>query len=196
MAGLVDDAHHVIRYLCSEEARISHRIDPRQIVLVGHSVGAWVALIAAAADAKIHCPASLDGYNLGKVESLMQTDAQEKDDMIRFLVQTTDPDSEPIRASAQDLAPQLMGNPAAFDLAQQAKALQDNTVLLLSGFHDDVAKPAQHIQPLEEAFRAAGMDGLTVKVLKNGDHAASADRNALTRTLLRWLRKDCQLVEW
>ena len=181
----VDDAHQVIRYLRSEEARTSHRIDPSQIVLVGHSVGGWVALMAAAADPKIHCAASLDGYNLGKVGALMQTDAQEKADLIRYLVQTTDSDSGPIRASAHDLAAQLMRNPAAFDLAQQARALQDKTVLLLSGFHDDVAKPAQHLQPLAEAFRAAGMDGLSVKVLENGDHVASADRIALTRTLLR-----------
>lgn len=191
-ANAVEDASAVVRFLRSAEAKKRYYVDPDQVILVGHSVGGWVALMSAASDSKIACVASLAGYNLGRAGELMRQDEKMKSNLIDYFVETTDPGSGPIRAAgAQALADQLTNDPGALDVALRASALRDRSVLLVSGAKDSVAKTAEHHDPLVKALQSAGASRLRTVVYENGDHAFSAYRIALARAIVQWIQTNC-----
>lgn len=191
-ANAVEDASAAVRFLRSAEAKKRYYVDPDQVILVGHSVGGWVALMSAASDAKIACVASLAGYNLGRAGDLMRQDETMKTNLTDYFVETTDPDSGPIRAAGtQALADQLTRDPGALDVAPRASLLRDRSVLLVSGAKDSVAKTAEHHDPLVKAFQSAGASRLQTVVYENGDHVFSAYRIALARAIVQWIQTDC-----
>jgi uncharacterized protein len=188
----VQDASSAVQFLRSTETRQRYHVDPERIILVGHSVGGWVAFMAAAADPKITCAAYIAGYNLGRAGQLMRQDEKLRAGLTAYVRDTTDQESGPIRAaaSAQALIDEVTDNPRPFDLAQRADALRGRPLLLVAGAKDGVAQVSEHYEPVLKALKDAGADPVQSVVL-DADHAFSAHRIALAKVLVQWLRTDC-----
>ena len=91
--------------------------------------------------------------------------------------------------SGAALVRQLMENADQFDVVRRAGSLRDRALLLITGSRDeDLPPPFQLHEPLAAAL--AGAPRVRTLVL-NDDHAFSANRIALGRSLLEWLRNDC-----
>lgn len=180
----LEDVAAAVGFLRSAAARTEHRVDGGRIALVGHSFGGWLALEAAAADPRIRCVASLSGVNLGGG----RLDDPAGDAAWRaYLEATNHPDSGPIRAaSVEALHREAAVERARFDLLGLVPRLKDRGVLLIAAARDTGVPPADHHEPLVRALTAGGAQRLDSELFDD-DHAYSAHRVALARTVVHWL---------
>jgi pimeloyl-ACP methyl ester carboxylesterase len=184
--GAEDDAHAAVAFLRSEAA--AYGIDVRRLALIGHSVGGWVALRAAAADPQVAAVASLAGTNLGALGQLARADATIRSAILEAVRVASTPDAGPIRAQdASGLAQAVWEAAEAFDLARTGPALRTRSVLLVGASADQEAPVALHHEPLVRAFVAAGAERLAHRVLP-ADHSFVAAGAALHSAVLDWLR--------
>ena len=163
------------------------RSDPSRVVLVGHSMGGFLAIIAASEDPGVRCVASLAGANLG----LLGLAAANPDRRAEF-EKALGGWSGPIRgASGKKLVAELMKNADRFDTMRRAKALAPRPVLLVAGSRDAVTPASVHHDPLVAAFAAAGAKH-TRSVVLDADHAFSDKRIALAHAVVEWIGAECR----
>ena len=163
------------------------RSDPSRVVLVGHSMGGFLAITAASEDPGVRCVASLAGANLG----LLGLAAANPDRRAEF-EKALGGWSGPIRgASGKKLVAELMKNADRFDTTRRAKALATRPVLLVAGSRDAVTPASVHHDPLVAAFAAAGAKH-TRSVLLDADHAFSDKRIALAHAVVEWIGAECR----
>jgi hypothetical protein len=163
------------------------RPDPSRVVLVGHSMGGFLAIIAASEDPGVRCVASLAGANLG----LLGLAAANPDRRAEF-EKALGGWSGPIRgASGKKLVAELMKNADRFDTTRRAKALATRPVLLVAGSRDAVTPASVHHDPLVAAFAAAGAKH-TRSVVLDADHAFSDKRIALAHAVVEWIGTECR----
>ena len=163
------------------------RSDPSRVVLVGHSMGGFLAIIAASEDPGVRCVASLAGANLG----LLGLAAANPDRRAEF-EKALGGWSGPIRgASGKKLVAELMKNADRFDTTRRAKALATRPVLLVAGSRDAVTPASVHHDPLVAAFAAAGAKH-TRSVVLDADHAFSDKRIALAHAVVEWIGAECR----
>ncbi|HEY4647815.1 MAG TPA: alpha/beta fold hydrolase [Gemmatimonadales bacterium] len=63
-ANALDDVASAIRFVRSDSSVTAFRIDNRRLILAGHSMGGWLALMGSAADSSIACTVALDYWNV------------------------------------------------------------------------------------------------------------------------------------
>jgi pimeloyl-ACP methyl ester carboxylesterase len=180
------DVAAVVDEIASPAFAAAHRIDASRIVLVGHSMGGFAALLSASELERVDCAASLAGANLGLWNEALAT-PEGTAGMTRAL----DGWRGPIRgATGASLVADVRANGARFDLRRHADALAAKPILLVAGSRDDVTPPALHHAPLAEAIGARPGARLTERVL-DADHAFADRRVELTRLVVGWLERDC-----
>jgi len=163
------------------------RADPSRVVLIGHSMGGFLAIMAGAEDSGVRCVGSLAGANLGLMGHAA-ADPKHRADFEKALGGW----SGPIRgASGKKLTAELVANADAFDTTKHAVALATRPVLLVGGSRDTVTPPPLHHQPLVAAFNAAGAKQMT-SVEVDADHAFSDKRLALAHAVVEWISKECR----
>jgi hypothetical protein len=182
-----EDVESAIEFVRSATFAASFRADPARIALVGHSMGGFLAIMAAAENPDARCVASLAGANLG----LMGQAAVDPTRRAEF-EKALGGWSGPIRgASGKKLVAELVTNARSFDTTQRAAALATRPVLLVAGARDTVTPPPIHHDPLVAAFAAAGA-AHTRSVNLDADHAFSDKRVALAHTVVGWLGSECR----
>jgi dienelactone hydrolase len=162
------------------------RIDAARLAVVGHSVGGWVALRAAAADPAVAAAAALAGTNLGRLGALARGDDAIQAAMREAVRAVSDPDAGPVRvADLEALVRDVVTGAEAYDLTRTAAGLRERPVLLVGATEDREAPLALHHVPLVGAFEAAGAERLTHAVLA-ADHAFTDTAPALHAVLVEW----------
>jgi len=183
----LEDVDSALEFVRTTSFATKFRADPARIALVGHSMGGFLAMMAAAANPDARCVASLAGANLG----LMGHAAADPKHRAEF-EKALGGWSGPIRgASGKKLTAELVANADAFDTTKRAAALATRPVLLVGGSRDTVTPPPLHHQPLVAAFNAAGAKHVR-SVELDADHAFSDKRIALSREVVAWLGTDCR----
>ncbi len=187
-AGALDDVEAAVRQARAARFAAAHRIDPQRVVLVGHSMGGFLALAAASEMPEVRCVGSLAGANLGAMGAALSGDP----DRAAAAARAIEAWSAPIRgASGTALVGELERHARRFDTTRRADALAGRPVLLAAGTRDSVAPLADHHAPLVRALERAGADQLTVVIL-NTDHAFSDQRVTLARHVVAWLEGSCR----
>jgi len=182
------DVAAVLRTVRSPEFSKAKRADPQRVVLVGHSMGGFLALMTASEDPDIRCAASIAGANLGLLGRALVANP----DLTRTAVQRFDSWNGPIHGFDGSLAVQsLAANADAYDLVRRAPLLTGKHLLLVAGTRDTDAPIDAHHRPLVAALRAAGAGHVEEKVMVS-DHSFSDARIALTRALVAWLDAECR----
>lgn len=181
--GAVADVPAALAFLRDEAHAAALRIDPERIVPVGHSMGGFVALLAAAADARVPAVAGLAAFNFGLHARLMQ---QVPDIRARTLAELA-PLMPPLHgATAEGLVEEMAAHRADWNLLDRVPALRDRPVLLIAAERDETAIPLLHHRPLVDAF---GPDAPRLTAVTfDADHLFSSHRIALARTVAAWLR--------
>ncbi|HKP76696.1 MAG TPA: alpha/beta fold hydrolase [Longimicrobiaceae bacterium] len=183
----LDDVAAALAWLRAPETRTRFRVDADRVALVGHSMGAWLALESAAADPSVACTASLDAWNLGAFGS----DAREhpEHDPGAYFRQTTDPESGPIRGRADDMLREAVANADRWNYLTLAPRLKDRAVFLASTTPQAEAMRVR----LTNLLRDEGAAHVR-STHYDDDHSFSAHRVALANELVAWLRGDCAAV--
>ncbi|MGZ8470993.1 MAG: alpha/beta hydrolase family protein [Gemmatirosa sp.] len=181
------DVAAALAFLRDPAIAARHRVDSRRLALVGHSMGGWLALRAAAADPAVACAAGLEFWDAGRDGVAMRTDTASRREFRAYTTDITAPGG-PLRAAggANALVRSLLDRGDEWSLATSAPALRGRPVLLL-----DNADNASHA-PLVDALRRAGNGRVTTHVWPT-DHSFSDRRVGLARTVIDWLRVGCRL---
>lgn len=184
IAGAAADVPAALAFLRREDTAAAYRIDGGRIVPVGHSMGGFVALLAAAEDERVPAVAGLAAFNFGLHARLMRQVPAVRAQTLAEL----GPLVPPLRgATAAGLADEMLARSADWNLVDRVPALTDRPVLLVSAENDATAVPLLHHRPLVEAFEKTGGRALRHALIVD-DHLFSASRVALAGHIASWLK--------
>jgi pimeloyl-ACP methyl ester carboxylesterase len=157
------------------------RTDANRIILVGHSMGGFASLMAAARDDRIACAAAITPADLGAFAGLFDAQPQLARDWSSY--------SDTLQMlhgfSGKVALDEITANRKTFDLRALAPQLRGKSVLVV-GADRDTDVPADFIvQPLIDAYEA-DLAIRTTGVILSGDHSFSWSRDELIQTVKRW----------
>ncbi|HEX8574509.1 MAG TPA: alpha/beta fold hydrolase [Allosphingosinicella sp.] len=171
-AGNLDDAAAVLRYLRDPANAARLRSDPTKIVVAGHSMGGWVAAMAAQRDPDPAGAILISAANMGGR-------AGPRADVVALMADNME---SLAGVSAESMADELMSRSAAFDWSAGAAGLARHPLLVLSS--DDGLAPAT--DALAAKVKAA--PGAKVATFHSRtDHGWSGARIRLAHEVIRWL---------
>lgn len=184
--NVLDDVDAALDFLAVPELGSEHRVDPARVVLVGHSLGGFAALMTAARREDVDGVVSLAGANLG----LYGARAAEEPEMRQAFVAALEADTGPLAGtSGEALVQEVLAAGDDWDLRNRVERITDRPVLLIAASRDEGVDPDQHHRPLVAAFQDAGAERLDHMILR-GDHSFSPSRIALAQAVVGWLSRE------
>ncbi|MGC2403738.1 MAG: alpha/beta hydrolase [Acidobacteriaceae bacterium] len=179
----IEDTAAAVEYLRSPSMARILRLDPSRVVLIGHSMGGFMAVQAAAADPTILGIALISAGDIGgRIPRALTKDQQEA--TIRSLSAAYEREGvAPLSGcTPEGLAHEAVANAAQWGFASKVPLLTSRPVLVVSS--DDAY--ARSDQGFAGALRRAGNTRVST-VHFNTDHAYSDQRGPLSGAILRWL---------
>jgi pimeloyl-ACP methyl ester carboxylesterase len=171
-AGNLEDARSVLAYLRDPANAARLRIDPRRIVVAGHSMGGWVTAMTAERDPDLAGAILISAANMGRTRGgREQAVAMMADDMESLAGVT-----------AESMADEVLAHRAEFDWAPGAAGLARAPLLVLTA--DDGLAPMA--DALAASVRAAPGSRVT-NVHVATDHPWSGARIRLEHEVISWL---------
>ena len=178
-----EDVHVALAMLRTSEMREQFRIDAERIVLIGHSMGGFAALLTAANDPSIHAVASLAGFHFGWFAGELRRDPSQ----IAVVVSDWNTRLPALRGlSAEELVQEMLDHSEQWALDHYLEQLAQISILFLGANRDTVAPPHLNHTPLVTALEQRQAPHIRSAILP-GDHMFSESRVALAQHLLSWL---------
>ncbi|RVX38647.1 alpha/beta hydrolase family protein [Nonomuraea polychroma] len=182
---VLQDTAAVVAGLRDEDLAAAHRLDPRRVMLIGHSLGGFAALMTAAAQPSVAAVASVAGFDFGTVAALCRADPS----LRKGYVEAFAGELGPLRGtSGEALVAEVEAAGDSWRLAGLAPLLADRPVLLIGTSLDTVTPHEVHHEPLVAAYQAQPIKRLEHHVFAT-DHALSDHRVTLARTILSFLSR-------
>jgi pimeloyl-ACP methyl ester carboxylesterase len=176
-SSAIEDTAEAVRFLRDPAIAAKYRSDPKRVVVVGHSMGGFLAGYEAAHDPDITAVAMISAVNLGKVN------ADPKEREVR--VKRWQTNLHPVQGTtAAELFTEAERHAREWDYVQWADALRTRPVLLVEA--DD--QNHTDMQALVGALQQKDAIALTHAAVAT-DHTFSDHRIALQTIVLEWLEK-------
>jgi len=169
-AQVPEDAAAVLAYLRGHAAELG--VDPRRLVLAGHSMGGWATALTAARDAGLAGAILISASDLGKVGTLARPE----------VVAGAAGNSETLVTTPEIMADELIAGSAGFAMTRAAPGLRAMPLLVLTS--DDGLAP--HSDALVAAVRTTGGSAVTTRHVAT-DHGWSDARLRLAGEVIDWL---------
>ncbi len=183
--NMLEDVPTAISFLRTATVAKRYRIDSKQIVLIGHSMGGFAAIMSSLHDKNIRSVASISGWNLGLSGELASNNQQQYKKMVR----EWQDELTPLKfASAELLADDLVKHRAEWQLVNYAPELSQKSLLLVAARRDIFVQ--NHV-PVVEALKSIQANNFTEVILES-DHSYSDHRIALANVIVSWLEKQRQ----
>jgi uncharacterized protein len=170
----LEDANAVLAFARDPANAAKLRVDPKRLVVVGHSMGGWVTALTAAQDKGLLGAAMISAGNMGALGGLPRDQAAKllRDNGMEALAGTT----------PEQMADEIIANKDRFDFAKAAPQLKDANLFVLTS-DDGLAGMSD---ALTGAIKASG--GTRLKTLHVAtDHSWSDARVRLQAEVLAWL---------
>jgi uncharacterized protein len=169
----IEDTTAAVAYLRQPALAKTLRLDPKRIVLIGHSMGGFMAVQGGAADPSIIGIGMISAADMaGRVGPIQQMAAAYAREGMAPLAGCT----------PESLAREMLANAAHWKFLAKASALKNRPVLVVTS--DDGLASAN--DAFTAALEKAGNDGVT-KLHLPTDHSYSDQRSALSTAVLQWL---------
>ena len=172
-AQTFEDTDAVLAWLRTPEVSYKLGVDPKRLVIVGHSMGGWISLHTLAHDKGLLGAALISPGDLALIAK------GGRDAALSFVVEDRESIAE---TSSEELANELLGHTEDWQMAAEVPKLKDRRLLVLYS-HDGLE---QHALSVIEPLKAAKSKGL-VAAYTATDHAWSDHRIALQAQVLNWL---------
>lgn len=158
-----------------------YRTNPDHIVLVGHSMGGFASLQAAARDEAISCAAGIAPADIGIMAGAFEASPEAKAGFMAY--------SDSLQMlhglTGEKIMAEIEANKDAFSLQGLAPQLEGKRILVVGGDKDTSVPADVIIQPLIAAYEAdPAID--TTGVVLSGDHSFSWSRDELISTVMDW----------
>jgi uncharacterized protein len=181
-AHAIEDADAQVDWLSSPQVAAKYHIDTARIIVIGHSMGGYMALSAAAHHPDVAAAVSISGASLGHRFAGLK--ARERDKAVAAYVAQVNPvDLLPLTGtSAAELGAEVFEHRDEWDFLKLAPALSRRPVLLITAADGTGPNSAA----LLLALKADGnMRSRHIEV--KTDHPFSDHRIALETDILGWL---------
>jgi uncharacterized protein len=176
-SSAIEDTAEAVRFLRDPAIAAKYRSDPQRLVVVGHSMGGFLAGYEAAHDPDITAVAMISAVNVGKVN------ADPKEREVRLKRWHTN--LHPVKGtSAADLFSEAERHAKDWDYVQWADTLRARPVLLVEADDQNHAD----MEALVGALQQKGAVALS-HVAVATDHSFSDHRIALQTIVVEWLEK-------
>jgi uncharacterized protein len=178
----IEDADAEVAWITSADVAAKYRVDLRRLVLIGHSMGGYMALSAAAHNPGVAAAISISGASLGHRFAGLKPEDKEK--AVAQAAGRIDPvDLLPLAGtSATALGGEVFDHRDEWDFLKLAPLLGKRPVLLITA--NDRTGP--NSVALLEALKAQGNRQAEHIEIKT-DHPFSDHRIALENVILTWL---------
>ncbi|OYX49672.1 MAG: hypothetical protein B7Y90_07350 [Alphaproteobacteria bacterium 32-64-14] len=175
---VIEDVGAATAYLRANAAKL--RTDPARILLVGHSMGGFAALQAAARDPAIKCVAGIAPAEMGAIADQLSQSSEAAADFAAYADQLDMLEG----LDGKELVADILANRAAYDLAKLAPQMVGKSILIVLGDKDvDIPKP----MAMTAAYKAT--QGVKVSGVElSGDHSFSWSRKELADTVIDWAK--------
>lgn len=179
----IEDVAAAIAYLRLPENATRLRLDPSRIVLVGHSMGGFMTVQAAAADPAIKGIAMISAADMASTVAQMQAKGSREDAVKNMGAALAKEGMAPLSGcTPEGLATDLADHATAWTFLSRVGALKDRPAFVITS--DDGLAPADNA--FAAALRQAGDKQATTLHLPT-DHSYSDQRTELSRGVLKWL---------
>jgi pimeloyl-ACP methyl ester carboxylesterase len=179
----IEDTAAAIDYVHSRAMAKILRLDASRTVLIGHSMGGFMAVQDAAADPRILGVALISAADLGgRIPQLLQQRQEQAAIKVLNAAYEREGMAPLSGCTPQGLARETLVHAAQWSFASKASALSSRPALIVSS--DDAY--ARQNQAFAAALRRAG-DRRVTSVHLDTDHVYSDQRGALSNVILRWL---------
>ena len=176
----MEDTLAAIAYVREPGNAAKLRLDPKRIVLIGHSMGGWMAAYAGAHDPAILGTALISGADMALMGG---KGADPKTAVPQLAARLEDEGIQPLAGcTGESLAKELIAHSREYDFLSYAEKLGDRPLLLVSS--DDGLAPQAAM--LAAAVKKQGSAHVTEAHFAT-DHSYSDHRVALEATVLNWL---------
>jgi pimeloyl-ACP methyl ester carboxylesterase len=172
----LEDAQASIDFLCNSTNVKKFRIDSARIVLLGYSMGGFVAAYVTAQEADVFAVALISPGNLGPGS------VRQRANDPQFWERWNDNASRLVGATAQQLVQEVDSDPAKWNYMNCVPHLKNRPVLMLEA--DD--RNTSDNQELADRLRKAG-DAHVTEVHMHTDHPFSDHRIAMQAAIVNWL---------
>jgi len=188
-SNVLEDVAAVVDAISQPAFVARHRGDAGRVVLLGHSMGGFAALVSGAELSQVDCVVSLAGANLGGLARSVAMNPAAAEQVAASLEGW----SGPIRGlGGGALVAEVETHLDRFDTRSHAGKLARKPLLLVAGGRDEVTPMALHHAPMVQALEAAGSTEFEAVVIDQADHAFSGQRVELADRVVRWLASSCQ----
>ena len=173
-ANALDDTQAAVNFLRAPENAAKYHVDPKRIVLIGHSMGGFMACLTAARDAQIAAVAMISPWNVGpSVAADMKGRNALFDEASPRLAGTT----------PEGMITEARRNAAKWNYVDYAPALKDRPVLMVEADDGTLASSRE----MAAALRKTGNTRVTEEHMPT-DHGYSDHRIALQSVVVEWLQ--------
>ena len=174
-SSAIEDTAEAVRFLRDAATATKYRIDPRRVVLIGHSFGGFLAGYEGSRNLDLAGIAMLSAVNLGTLNS----DPKERE--IRLKRWSTQ--LHPVRGvTASELFAEAARHATGWDYVRWADALRGRAVLIVTANDQN----RTDMDALAAALRKHGSAALQHAAVET-DHSFSDRRIALQTIVLGWL---------
>jgi len=182
-AHSIEDTAAAVAYLRRPEVARQLRLDPSRIVLIGHSMGGFMAIAASAADPGIKAFATISAADMaGRAQAAVRRDGDAAG-VAAIGKGLADEGMAPLSGCTPDgLARELVAHAADWRFLAKVDALKDRSALVVTS--DDGLAPAN--DAFVAALRHAG-DSRVATLHLPTDHSYSDRRLELSKAVLAWL---------
>jgi len=173
------DGEAAVAWLTDPANAAKYHIDPKRIVVAGHSMGGFMAASASAARPDVAGTVLIDSWDIGKEKAQVTGDQARK-----AAIEGMRPDTAPLATTPEALVAEIERDATKLDLEKLSARIADRPVLMIGA--EFAGAPTTH--KLAAAARAAGAKDLTETYMAT-DHSFSDARIALESEVIRWLAR-------
>lgn len=182
IANSLEDVYSAIEYINQEDVSSNLNIDTDKVILIGHSMGGFLAFLTSIKYPKIKNIASLAGFNFGFFSDYLLQNPQFVDATMDGLSQGT---ILLQGTNAEKIYNEMLTNKDDWNLLKLLPKLKEKKILIVGAEFDYVAPLEIHHHPMVEGFKKVGAE-LKSEVYKSG-HSFSSTRIKLTKEIINWL---------
>ena len=184
ISNSLEDVCSIIEYFKKVEISEQYNYDIKKIILIGHSMGGFLALLTSMKYPNIKNVASLAGFNFGLFADYILEHPEFKEMTLEGLASSS---ALVKNSNAEKIFEEIVLNRNKWNIVKRTSELLDKNILLTSAENDFVAHLKLHLFPLLESLIKYNINHKNI-IYKTG-HSFSSVRIRLTTDIIEWLEK-------
>lgn len=182
----LEDVTSAIDFITDKKNIEQFNIDIDNLLLIGHSVGGFLAL-SNCMDNRIKMSVAISPFDLGLAgENIKNNNQEEVQKTIELFIGGQDP----LSGTCFDrLIYEIMGNYSEWKLANKSEELANEKLLIIAAKKDTIGSYKLYHEPLIKEILKHNKNNLT-EMLINTDHCYSNKRISLLKNIAYWIEKN------